>query len=574
MIKNITLGSPSNISKALILSILASVSNLIPFIALAKIVEYLFLNRASGAVDSSLLWRYFGIMAVFLIATWVLEDLAAKYTYELGYKQAADGRVKLADHIRKLPLGSLADKSSSEIFDTLMHDFFKIETAITHELPQFFSGLCVAILCSILFLLIDLRMGIAMLVGLPLSVLLLRLMQNFQKRIYLKAKEINIKEAEGINEYISTIKTLKAYSSVKDSFNQLTGDIENVKKANIEHEKGVGSLITLSGMILRIGLPLMSLVGSYLFLTGDLAIDTFLMFLFVGTRVFDPLELALANYAGLQEASVSGERILNLLNTEPMPGQEGLGFHNDIEIDRLSFSYRDSRVLEDITVRINENELTAFVGPSGSGKSTLVKLISRFYDPDQGTIKVGGIPLAEADPSKVMEKFSVVFQEAYLFKDTIYNNIKFGREEASEEEVIRAAKMAGAYDFIVQKEKGFETMVGQGGATLSGGEKQRISIARAILKDAPIILLDEATSSLDPENERIVQQAISNLIKNKTVIVVAHKLRSVMGADKIVVLNQGRVVEIGRHDSLIDKNGLYKELWAYQEKSKAWQIVP
>lgn len=317
----------------------------------------------------------------------------------------------------------------------------------------------------------------------------------------------------------------------------------------------------------------MSLVGSYLFLNGNLEIDTFLMFLFVGTRIFDPLELALVNYNGLQIASVSGENILRLLNAEPMKGEEDLKVSNNIEIRDLSFSYKESKVLDDVTLNINENELTAFVGYSGSGKSTLIKLISRFYDPDKGTIKIGGIDLAKADPYKLMDKFSVVFQDVYLFKDTIYNNIKFGNEDASKDEIINAAKMAGAYDFIIKKENGFGTMIGQGGATLSGGEKQRISIARAILKDASIILLDEATSSLDPENELIIQEAISNLIKNKTVIVVAHKLRSVMGADKIVVLNKGKVEEVGKHEELIKNNGLYKDLWNYQEKSKEWKIV-
>ncbi|WP_071126449.1 ABC transporter ATP-binding protein [Peptoniphilus lacydonensis] len=573
MIKNITLGKANNIRKSIVLNILASISNLIPFIALAKIVEALFLSRNTGKIDTNLLWKYFVIMAVFFFVTIFFENLATKYTYELGYKVAADGRIELADHIRKLPIGYLSGKSSTEILDTLMNDFFKIETAVTHQLPQFFSGICVAIVCSILFLIIDVKMGIATFIGLPISILLLRLMQNFQKKIYLRTKKIKIKEDEDINEYLDTIKTLKAYNSLEETLTKLERDIEDSKDANIKNEKGVGSLTTIASMILRIGLPLMSLVGSYLFLNGNLEIDTFLMFLFVGTRIFDPLELALVNYNGLQIASVSGENILRLLNAEPMKGEEDLKVSNNIEIRDLSFSYKESKVLDDVTLDINDNELTAFVGYSGSGKSTLIKLISRFYDPDEGTIKIGGIDLAKADPYKLMDKFSVVFQDVYLFKDTIYNNIKFGNEDASKDEIINAAKMAGAYDFIIKKENGFDTMIGQGGATLSGGEKQRISIARAILKDAPIILLDEATSSLDPENELIIQEAISNLIKNKTVIVVAHKLRSVMGADKIVVLNKGKVEEVGKHEELIKNNGLYKDLWNYQEKSKEWKIV-
>lgn len=573
MIRNITLGKMNNIRKSIILNVLASISNLIPFIALAKIVETLFLNRGADSIDTSLLWKYFGIMAIFFLITFLLENLAAKYTYELGYKTSADGRIELADHIRKLPIGYISGKSSAEILDTLMNDFFKVETAVTHQLPQFISGICVAVLCSILFLIVNVKMGIATLIGLPISVLLLTLMQNFQKKIYLKTKKMRIKEEEDINEYLDAIKTLKAYNSLDDTLTKLEEDIDNSRDANIKSEKGVGSLTTIASMILRIGLPLMSLVGAYLLLDGSLDIETFLMFLFVGIRIFDPLDLALTNYSALQMASVSGERILKLLEVKPMTGKDILNSKNDIELTNVSFAYDETNVIEDMSLKIKENELTAFVGSSGSGKSTLIKLFPRFYDLVDGSIKIGGIDISKASPEEVMRKFSIVFQDVYLFRDTIYNNIKFGNETASKEDVIKATKMAGAYDFIVKKENGFETMVGEGGSTLSGGEKQRISIARAILKDAPIILLDEATASLDPENEVSVQNAISNLIKNKTVIVVAHKLKNVVGADKIFVLSNGKIAEQGKHEELLSKGGMYKTLWDYQEKSKHWQIA-
>lgn len=573
MIKNITLGNMSNIIKCTFLNILASISNLIPFIALAKMVETLFLNRLSSSIDTNSLWKYFWIMAVFFFVTFFLENIATKYTYELGYRASADGRIVLADHIRNLPMGYLLGKSSSEILDSLMNDFFKVETAITHQLPQFFSGICVAILCSILFLIVDIKMGVAALIALPVAFILLRFMQASQKKLYLRKKNVRIKEEEDIYEYLDTIKTLKAYDSLDNTLTKLEKDIDDSKNINIKSEKGIGYITTIASMILRIGLPLMSITGSYLFINGTLEINTFLMFLFVGTRIFDPLELALANYTGLQMAAVSGERILNLLDTKPMSGNCELNNHSNIEIKNLSFSYKDSKVIDDVTLDINENELTAFVGYSGSGKSTLIKLISRFYDPDNGFIKIGGVDLITVDPSNLMDKFSVVFQDVYLFKDTIYNNIKFGNENASKNEVINAAKMAGAYDFIVKKECGFETMIGQGGTTLSGGEKQRISIARAILKNAPIILLDEATSSLDSENELVIQKAISNLIKNKTVVVVAHKLRCVMRANNIVVLKNGKIEEVGKHEELLKNKGMYKQLWDYQEKSRDWKIV-
>ena len=573
MINNITLGKPKNILRSIILNTLASISNLISFIALAKIVENLFVGSKVGNIDTGILWKYFGVMALFFVVTLFFENLATKYTYELGYQRTAEGRIELADHIRSLPIGFISGKSSSEILDTLMNDFAKVETATTHQLPQFFSSIFVALLCGIFFLIIDIKMGIAALIGFPVAMLFLRLMNRFQKNMYFKTDEAKIKEQEDLEEYLNNIKTLKAYNFITDTLKNIDRDIERVKTTNTKNERGIGSLTTIAGMVLRVGLPLMSLVGAYLILDGSLDIETFLMFLFVGTRIFDPLDLALTNYTGLQMASVSGERILKLLEMKPMKGKDALNSQNDIELTNVSFAYDKTNVIEDVSLKIKENELTALVGFSGSGKSTLIKLLPRFYDLTGGNIKIGGIDISKVSPEEVMRKFSVVFQDVYLFRDTIYNNIKFGNETATKEEVIKAAKMAGAYDFIVKKENGFETMVGEGGSTLSGGEKQRISIARAILKDAPIILLDEATASLDPDNEVAVQAAISNLIKNKTVIVVAHKLKNVVGANKIVVLDKGNVVEQGKHEELLSLGGIYKSLWDYQEKSKHWQIA-
>lgn len=573
MINNITLGKPKNILRSIILNILASISNLIPFIALAKIVENLFVGSKVGNIDTGILWKYFGVMALFFLITLFFENLATKYTYELGYQRTAEGRIGLASHIRSLPIGFISGKSSSEILDTLMNDFAKVETATTHQLPQFFSSIFVALLCGIFFLIIDIKMGIAALIGFPVAMLFLRLMNRFQKNMYFKTDEAKIKEQEDLEEYLNNIKTLKAYNFITDTLRKIDSDIEHVKTTNTKNEKGIGSLTTIAGMVLRVGLPLMSLVGAYLILDGSLDIETFLMFLFVGTRIFDPLDLALTNYTGLQMASVSGERILKLLEMKPMKGKDALNSQNDIELTNVSFAYDKTNVIEDVSLKIKENELTALVGFSGSGKSTLIKLLPRFYDLIGGNIKIGNIDISKVSPEEVMRKFSIVFQDVYLFRDTIYNNIKFGNETASKEEIIKASKMAGAYDFIVKKENGFETMIGEGGSTLSGGERQRISIARAILKDAPIILLDEATASLDPDNEVAVQAAISNLIKNKTVIVVAHKLKNVVGANKIVVLDKGKVVEQGKHEELLSLGGIYKSLWDYQEKSKHWQIA-
>ena len=573
MLKNITLGKPETLIKPVLLNTLSSISNLIPFICLVRIVKSLILSSQNGKTDIASLWKYFALMVLFFLLTLFFENLATKDTYESGYQKTAEGRIRLANHLRSLPLGFISGKSSTEILDTLMHDFSIVEIATTHQAPQFFSSVFVALLCVIFFFTVDIKMGVAAFIGFPLSILFLSLMQYFQKKMLLKTEVAKRNEQDALEEYLTTVKTVKAYNFTPDTIEKIHKAIKRAEKSNIENEKGIGSLITIAGMVLRVGLPLMSLVGLNLLLKGSLSPEKFLLFLFVGTRIFDPLDLALVNFAALQIASISGERIRKLLAEKPMPGKEVLNAGNTVELSDVSFSYEERKVIQNLSLQIKEKEFLALVGSSGSGKTTLLKLLARFYDVQEGRIQIGNSDIAKASPDEVLRKFSIVFQDALLFRDTIFNNIQFGNPSAKREDVIEASKMAGAYDFIMRKENGFETIVGEGGSTLSGGEKQRISIARAILKNAPIILLDEATASLDPENEEALQKAISNLIQNKTVIVVAHRLNNVVAADKIVVLQEGRIVEQGTHEELLNQGGMYRELWDYQEKVKNWKIT-
>ena len=365
---------------------------------------------------------------------------------------------------------------------------------------------------------------------------------------------------------------MKAYNLLGDRFVRLRDAFAELRRACIRLEALLGPFVLLAITLVRAGLTLMVLCGTYLLLGGELSVLTFVMFLVVGSRVFDPLTSALTNFTEFRHFSISGGRILKLMNEPEMKGTKEAPASGEIVFENVSFGYRDKEVLHDISMTLPQNSLTALVGPSGSGKSTVMKLCARFYDPSGGRVTFGGIPMREIDPEKLMSRISMVFQDVYLFQDTIRNNIRFGKKDASDDEIIAAAKKACCHDFIMRLPQGYDTMVGEGGCTLSGGEKQRLSIARAMLKEAQIVLLDEATASLDPENEVEVQKAIDSLIKGRTVIVIAHRLKTIMNADRIIVLAEGQVVEQGTHDSLMRNDGLYARLWNIQERTQGWRL--
>jgi ATP-binding cassette, subfamily B, bacterial IrtB/YbtQ len=316
----------------------------------------------------------------------------------------------------------------------------------------------------------------------------------------------------------------------------------------------------------------MVLVGVHLLVRGTLDPVVFVIFLVIGSRIFDPLTMALINFVELRYDEQAGERVLNLCSQPVMTGDQAPPEACDIEFKNVNFGYQDALVLKGISVHMPQGSLTALVGPSGSGKSTMLKLIARFYDSNSGQVLFGGEDVKSMEPEGLLKEISMVFQDVYLFQDTIGNNILFGRKGATVEEMHAAARKACCHEFISRLPQGYDTPVGEGGCTLSGGEKQRISIARAFLKDSPVVLLDEATASLDPENEYDVQQAIDTLIQGRTVVVVAHRLKTVRRADNIYVLNSGRITEQGRHDDLLSQNGLYAKLWSLQQESLGWSI--
>ena len=367
------------------------------------------------------------------------------------------------------------------------------------------------------------------------------------------------------------MKVIKAYNLRGANFKRLERAFYVFMKECIKLECVSGPFYLVAVSFLQCGLSLITMVGVYLLMGGTLDIIVFVLFLLVGTRIFDPLVGAIIQLPVFVYQTAAGKRIVDLLDEPIMTGDGDAPQGHDIQFSHVDFGYGKDMVLHDVSAAFPTGTMTAIVGPSGSGKSTMLRLIARFYDPQKGKVIFGGVDETTIDPEKLMKK--MVFQDVYLFQDTIGNNIRYGRENATQEEIEAAAKLAHCHDFIMKLPDGYNTMVGEGGSTLSGGEKQRISIARAILKDAPVLLLDEATSSLDPENEVEVQRAIEALVKGRTVIMIAHKLKTIAGADQIIVLDQGEVKEVGTHQELMDKHGLYRHLWDIQQTTAVGRLI-
>lgn len=568
----ITCNEPKRLIKPVIWNVLANLSNLFSFAFLASIIDQIYNYFTTKTVNATSMWLAWGGMVLFFVITYVLENIACKYTFRDGFQASAKGRIKLAEHIRKLPLGFLMGEKSGEIGNTMMNDFSRTETAMTHILPQMISGGMVAVIAPIFMISINWRMGLAAFAGFPIAILIMLGMQSLERKVDARLSKTRIEQANKLQEYLYGMQIIKSYHMQGQNFGQLERACKDYRDASIHVESSIGPLNLISAAFLRSGLCFMTIAGVYLVLGGSLDVPTFAMFLLVGTRIFDPLAVAIMNYSELMMCAMAGNRITSLLNEPEMSGTKEAPDHHEIRFDHVSFGYGKDGVLQDVSACFTPGTMTALVGPSGSGKSTMLRLIARFYDPQSGHVLFGGTDEREMEPEKLMQKISMVFQEVYLFQDTIANNIRYGKENATQEEIEQAAKLANCYDFIMKQPQGFDTMVGEGGSTLSGGEKQRISIARAILKNAPVILLDEATASLDPENEAEIQQAISRLIQGRTVIVIAHRLKTIIGADNILVLDQGHIVESGTHKQLLTQNGLYAKLWNLQMTTEGWKI--
>jgi ATP-binding cassette subfamily B protein len=524
--------------------------------------------------DFGLLWKYYwfyiGAFALYII----LGILGQVNSFVQSYTIGPDVRLKLGEKLRRLSLGFFKNNDPGDVTSRMLHDVNKAEEVFSHNLPDIISAFVIPTLLGIFLCFINLKLSLV-LFGVTLFAMIFFVAARKVIKIlgekHLKA--INAASSR-ILEYAGTIKTLKAYDMTGSSFKELDKSMLYLKKMSFRAEVWTGIPVQIALMILDIGYLLMIFSAVKMCLAASISIPELFTFVILGFYFFEPIKKLGINLVLLRHAANSMDRIEEIFNTgEPgFKGERHLSGRHDFKFEDVTFRYLHHDILKNINCYIPEKSMTALVGVSGSGKTTMTNLMARFWDVQSGRILYGGVDIREIKPEKLLSDISIVFQDVFLFNDTIANNIRIGNIHADDDELVKAAKLANCHDFIMKLPDEYDTVVSEGGKTLSGGERQRISIARAILKDAPVILLDEATASLDPENENDIQNAIDNLVKNKTLIVIAHKFNTIEKAEQVLVLNNGVISEAGTHASLIRNNGLYSKLWQAQQKAGSWKM--
>lgn len=508
--------------------------------------------------------------AAILVTTWFQYN----NTFFTTYEESGKRRLSLAEQLRKLPLSFFGKKDLADLTSTIMADCEVLEKTCSHFIPGLFGSLISTVLIALGMFFFEPRMALAMLWVVPVSALIVLCSYKVQDRVQAKSMASKMACADGIQEYIETVRDLKANNAEGGYLAGLAKKIRGVEHQAIRAELITAIFVTSAGMVLKLGIASVALVGSILLIGGKIDVLTLFLFLLVASRLYDPMQGALQNLAAIIAMRTNVARMNEILDHPVQQGRETLTNKGcDIVFDHVGFSY-DNRetVLRDVSFTAKQGEVTALVGPSGGGKTTVSRLATRFWDNQTGTITVGSMKISEIDPEKLMSLYSIVFQDVTLFDNTILENIRLGKKGATDAEVLAAARLANCDEFAEKLPDKWNTNIGENGCALSGGERQRISIARAFLKDAPIILLDEATASLDVENETLIQTALSRLIKDKTVLVIAHRMRTVAGADQIVVLADGCVAEQGAPDALYRKNGIYTHMVDLQRDSQKWTL--
>ena len=514
-----------------------------------------------------------GLVVVFLILSFVTHLQQYYATYGLVYNEVKSSRLSLAERLRKLPLGYFGKRDLADLTETIMGDVNRMEHVWSHVLGYLYGAYLSTAIIAVCLLVYDWRLAIACLWGVPVAFGLLFGTRRISAQTSERTKKAAIRVSDGIQEALENVREIRATNQEERYLAELNQKIDDHEKVTIQGELGTGIFVNAASVIMRLGVATTILVGAGLILSGQIDFMLLFLFLLVITRVYAPFDQSLALIAEMFVSQVSADRMNEIYDTPTAEGAEVFQPKgHDIEFDHVGFAYDKKKVLDSVSFTAREGEVTALVGPSGSGKSTCARLAARLWDVTEGSIKVGGVDISTVDPEALLTDYSMVFQDVVLFDDTVMENIRLGKRGATDEEVRAAAEAANCGEFIRRLPQGYDTPIGENGAKLSGGERQRISIARALLKNAPIVLLDEATASLDVENETKVQGALSRLLAGKTVLVIAHRMRTVAGADHIVVLENGRVAEQGTPAELMERGGLYRRMVELQSESARWQL--
>ncbi|MFR2765690.1 MAG: ABC transporter ATP-binding protein [Clostridium sp.] len=558
----------------LIKGCIACVVQDISFMLPVGLLYYFVIDAMNGNLNGSRIAFYavgsLVCLCLIFIATWFQYNA----TYLATYVESGVRRISLAEQLRKIPLSFFGKKDLADLTNSIMGDCATLETAFSHYVPALAGSLISTTLIAICLFAIDFRMALAAVWVLPIAFTITLFSARIQEYFNRKSVAANVALESGVQECIESLQDLKSNNAEERYLKGLDKKIDYVEKRHIITELGTALFVVSSTLILKFGIATVALVGSALLIRGEIDIPLFFMFLLVASRLYAPLEGALQNLAAVISTKTNINRMNEIFDQPIQTGSNTMTNQGyDIVFDHVGFAYNTREtVLKDVSFTAKQGEVTALVGPSGGGKTTVSRLAARFWDINKGKITVGGMDISKIDPETLLSLYSIVFQDVTLFNNTIMENIRIGRKDATDEEVIAAARLANCEEFAVKLPDGFYSMIGENGCELSGGERQRISIARAFLKNAPIILLDEATASLDVENETLIQAALSRLIKDKTVLVIAHRMRTVSGADKVVVLSDGSVAEQGTPEKLMNTGKIYPHMVKLQMISGDWGI--
>ncbi|MBD5160015.1 MAG: ABC transporter ATP-binding protein [Ruminococcus sp.] len=561
-------------AKGLVLAITACTVADIVLMFPVGLLYFLVSDFIDGKVPESHYLLYGIGIVIALLMIFLSEFWKYNATYFSTYQESGKCRIRLAEKLRKLPLSFFGKKDIADLTNTMLGDVSTTEQMFSHYVPQFYGSIFSTCLIAVSLFFYDWRLAISALWVLPVALLIVGLSKKAQNYFSRKQNIAQIAVQDGIQECLETIRDLKSNNAEKEYLNGLYQKIDTLEERHIKSELGIAMFVVPAQMIMKLGIATVALVGSLLLINGTLSLITFFMFLLVVSRIYEPMSFSLQNLAAMNSLQINIDRMNEIENCKEQDGNKAFNPDGyDIVFENVGFAYNnDETVLQNVSFTAKQGEVTALIGPSGSGKSTAAKLAARFWDADRGRITVGGIDVKSVEPEKLLTAFSIVFQDVTLFNNTVMENIRIGRKNATDDEVMSAAKLANCEEFVEKLPDKWNSNIGENGSSLSGGERQRISIARAFLKDAPIILLDEATASLDVENETAIQSALSRLIRNKTVLLIAHRMRTVAGADKVVVLSDGTVMEQGSPEILRKKNGIYSHMVKLQTESQNWSI--